>query len=329
LKTEPSSTGEPEAYLYLGLPWLNLSRQIAIRGFSSTALDKGLSLAYGGGTELQFGKKRSLGLEGFYTGDTLVPRQGASWFSAPPPLPEREFRFYAGNLFFNSPRLGISADGAYSRTFAYGKGLYGNIALRIGDRPWRLSLAAEAAGSRYVGRDGDAAGPGFRTAARLDRRGQRNSLFRLNALLHAPALGQAFDKGSGLVSYRFPRPSADPFFRLSRISLSIDRDASEPETIMESMEGTLEFNLWKLQCTLKGSPAGTVSGETSYSAGIFRLRLALGYTGRPDKPPLWDASFTASCNLSLRGKRSRLSVKIASTDLPRDWSYSLSWRLQL
>jgi hypothetical protein len=94
---------------------------------------------------------------------------------------------------------------------------------------------------------------------------------------------------------------------------------------MESLEGLLGFKLWKLRFSLRGSPAGTASGETSYGAGIFRLRLALGYTSRAGKTPLWDGS----CTLSLRGKTGQLSLKIASAALPGDWSYGFSWRLRL
>jgi hypothetical protein len=194
------------------------------------------------------------------------------------------------------------------------------MALRIGDRPWRISLAVDAAGSRYVGRDGAAAGPGFRTAARIDRRGRKNSLLRFSALFRAPGMGEAFDTISGLLSYRFPGPSGETPVSLSRISLSLNRDIAGGETIPESLEGLLELNLWKLQFTFRGSPAGSLSGETSYNAGIFRLRLSLGYTGR-----LWEGS----CGLSLQGKPGRLNVTIASADLPADWTYSLSWRLRI
>jgi hypothetical protein len=325
LRTEPSSTAEPEICLYLGLPVLELSRKIAIRGFGAVVLDGDVRPSYGGGAEAQFGKRNSLGVEGFYTGDTLEPRQGSAWFSDPPALPERGFRLWAANLFFNSPRFGISADGAYSRTFAYGEDLYGNIAFRVGDRPWRFSLAADAAGSRYVGRDGAAAGPGFRTALRLERRGRRNSLFRFNAAFRAPGIGEEPDRYSGLALYRFPRAPEKNFASLSRISLTLNRNIAEKETIPESLEGLVGFNLWKLQCTVRGSPAGTVSGETSYSAGIFRLRAALGYTAKAGKAPLWDGA----CTLSLRGKAGRLSLKIASADFPGDWTYSLSWRLRI
>jgi hypothetical protein len=320
LKTEPSSTGEQEAYLYLRLPWLDLPRKTSIRGFSSVGLNGDMTPAYSGGAEVQFSKKRSLGLEGFYTGYTLAPREGSSWFSETPPLPERDFRFWAANLFFTSPRFGISTDWGYSRTFAYGEDLYGNMALRIGDRPWRVSLAVDAAGNRYVGRDGAAAGPGFRTAARIDRRGGKNSLLRFSAVLRAPGMGETFDKISGLLSYRFPGSSGKAPISLSRISLSLNRDLSEQETIPESLEGLLGLNLWKLRFTLRGSPAGTASGEASYNVGIFRFRFTLGYTGQ-----LWDGSFT----LALQGKPGRLSLKIASADLGRDWSYGLSWRLRI
>jgi hypothetical protein len=160
LKNEASSTAKPEAYLYLGSPQLGSLR---LSGFAR--IDGERNPGIGGGLELRPARKTDLRLEGYFTGRTLPPRKADTWFSADPPLPERDFRLYGLGFLAGFPFLVLSGDGAVSETFAFGRDLYANIGLRAGDKPWRLSLAADGAGKRYVGRDGSAPGPGFRGAA--------------------------------------------------------------------------------------------------------------------------------------------------------------------
>ena len=271
LKTEASSTKEPAGYLYLGSPRIG-----PLRAFTSILLGKELNPAYSGGAEIQFGKKRILLFEGFYTDRKLASQDPASWFSSSPPLPERKFRFYGANISFTAPRLGVAVDGAYSETFALGRGLYGNFGLRLGDKPWRLSLAADSAGSAYVDREGNAAGAGFRTAVRAERRGTRNSLFRLGAALRAPALGEPFERNSGAVYYRLPASGKHPI-RLSRFSLYISRDASEPEKPLDSVEGSLGLDLGPVRSTFQAALTG-LAGAAGVSlpnpGGVTILRIS-------------------------------------------------------
>ena len=187
LKTEPSSTKEAETYLYLGTPQLG-----PLRGFVSAVLDHEWTPAYSWGMAVQFAKKTSLNMEGFFTERTLPPRKASTWFSETPPLPERDFRIYGTSINFSAPLVGFASDWAYSEAFGYGAGLYGNGALRLGNKPWRLSLAADGADERYTDRDGTAAGPGFRNALRLERFGPRNSLFRAAVSLRAKEFGEVF-----------------------------------------------------------------------------------------------------------------------------------------
>ncbi|MDR3342055.1 MAG: hypothetical protein LBT14_04565 [Treponema sp.] len=342
LKTEPSSTKEPEAYLYLGSPSWGI-----FKGFASALLDETLHPAFGGGLEAQFNKKSSVRLEGFYTGKELSPRHASTWFSTSPPLPEREFHLYALGLVFTSPYIGIASDWAYSDTFAYGRDLYGNLGLRIGSKPWRLSLAADGAGSRYVGRDGTAIGPGFRTALGIERRGKQSSLFRLHTSLRAGGLGEPFERSSSLIYYRFPAGSGGVPIRPSRISLALARNASDLDTIQDRFEGSIGLRLGPLRSVFSGTLIGIssateppppfpipeaawnfssakISGELSYNVRIFQFKATVGYTVKKEKDPLWDSAWYAS----VRGKRSRFSLKIASPDFPAQWTYTLSWRLE-
>jgi hypothetical protein len=287
--------------------------------------------------------------EGFYTGHRLPAREGSAWFSEKAPLPERDFSLLAGNLSFRSPFIEGAADLAWSRTFAYGDDLYGNLALRIGDRPWRVSLAADGAGSRFVGRDGSAVGAGFRSAVKTEWRGKRSRLFRVSTSLRSPALRERFTKSSTAFYYHFSSAPArtQPLFWPSRVSLDIDRDASETEKILDSLEGSFGFKTWKIPLTVRGKLTGLTSSDSpplpypikdwgysfystkistdaSYSTGPFRFKAGLGWEKKNLKPLKWEPSLSAA----VQGKPGRLSVHAKWADFPRDWDIGLSWRLQ-
>ncbi|MDR2068961.1 MAG: hypothetical protein LBP71_03730 [Spirochaetaceae bacterium] len=342
LKTAPSSTGEPAFYLNLASPSLGPAR-----GFASVHLDEEYAPAFGGGFTLQFAKKINLGMEGLFKQAVLPPRYASSWFSETPPLPERDFRIYGLNLTFTVPFFGISADMAYSETFAFGRDPYGNIGITLGDRPWRLSLAVDAAGDRYVGSDGSAHGSLFRAAGRFEWRGKRSSLFRISTSLRGPGLGEPFARSSSLLYYRFPAPSRKFPFGFSRVSLELNRNALDPEDITDSLEGSLGLILGPVRTVFQGTLSGTtraagtpvpypgaegdyqfasakVSGELSYSFSLFQLKTKLGYSHVHQKEPLWDLSLYGS----VWGKFGRFSAKFAWTDFPGVWTYTFSWNLK-
>jgi hypothetical protein len=342
LKTAPSSTKEEEFYLYLKSPRLG-----ALTGFSSLLLDKDLNLALEGGVTLQFNKKYAFAAEGFYTGRELYPRDVSAWFALDPPLPARDFRIYALGLIFNSPLIDISSDWAYSETFAYGRDLYGNLGLRIKRQPWTISLAFDGAGERYVGRDGSEPGAGFRAAGRIERRGKRSGLFRLGLTLRSPGPGRSFERGSYLVSYRFPRFSGSFPVIPSRASLSLNRNASNLEKIEDRLEGSFGFTLGPVRPVLSVSFAGlsaaettpfpfpspkifqnlsstALSGEINYTLWIFLLKAKVGYTAEKEKKGVWDTSL----NLTVRKNPGRFSLKIASPEFPAKWTWEISWRLE-
>jgi hypothetical protein len=344
LKPEPSSTKEPAAYLYLGSPWLG-----PVRPFGSAVLEHNLQPAFDGGLEAKLSDTMFLRGEGFYTGHRLPAREGSAWFSEKAPLPERDFSLWAGNLSFRSPFIEGAADIAWSETFAYGNGLYGNLALRIGDRPWRVSLAGDGAGSRFVGRDGSTVGAGFRIGVKAERRGKRSRLFRVSTALRSPGLRELFTKSATGFYYHFPSAPAkkQPLFLPSRVSLDIDRDASEPEKILDSLEGIFGFKIWRIPLTVRGKLTGLTSSgdpplpypvkdwdysfysakigaDASYNTGPFRFKAALGWEKEKEKSPAWAPALSAA----IQGKPGRLSVQFKWTDFPQDWNLGLSWRLQ-
>jgi hypothetical protein len=348
LKTETSSTKKPETHLYLGFPVVG-----PFSGYAMINLDEELDPAYGGGTELRWDKGGMFRLEGFYTQKKLASRKAQSWFSDSPPLPERDFRIYALGTVLNTSAFALASDLAYSETFAYGRDIYANFALRFGSRPWRFSIAADGAGSRFVGRDGSAVQEGFRTGGRLERLGTRSGLFKISGDFRGPEFGESFEQGS--VSLYF-RPSSQTKKKnvlpqgLSRISFSLHRDGRTREKTKDSAEASAGFNLGPFRTVVTGvytaltsfdpeddpfplplSPAfgaydsAKLSGEVSWSPGVFQLRARWGYAMQKEKESVWEASFYGSAKI---GKYSRLSLKIAAPVFPREWNYTLSWRFE-
>ena len=353
LKPEPAARDESEAYLYLALPPGLLPGRAGFDAFAAASLDaeQNPSLAAGVGLE-RFGAV--VRLEGFYTQKQLPAREISSWFSEAPPLPERDFRIYSLGTIFNSERFAFAGDWAMSETFAWGRDSYGNFALRLGNRPWRLSLAGDGAGSRFVDRNGSAVGAGFRLAARGEHFWPRSGLLRFQSVLRAPAFGEDFERGSFSVFYRPPAPTAAQrregaqLVRFSRASVSFNRDARVPEKTTDTLNGLVGFNLGPFStvfsCTLnsltafeeKGSTpplfrptlfesfeSFRVLGEWGFSLRYVTVRTRLGYTTRSEKDPVWEFSLNASFR---PGRWGRLTLNIATTDFPEKWHYTLSWR---
>ncbi|MDR2617390.1 MAG: hypothetical protein LBC62_00845 [Treponema sp.] len=346
LKSEPVSSYTNETYLYLGLPkWEHLT------GYGTAQMDDDCNPAFGGGIETSW-KASNLALEAFYTQKTLPPRGASGWFSTSPPLPERDFRFWALGAAFNTRNFGFSSDWAFSEAVAFGRDLYGSAALRFGSKPWKFSVAADAAGPRYIGRDAKVPGQGMRLAGRLERQQPRSGLFRFNSLFRASELGGAFDRGSVSLYFRpqAPQGGKAPFFRFTRFSFTLSRDARDAEKTADSAEALLGFNLRPLSAGLSGAvhyrsaPEGRkvpplpfppafeefesakLTGDLAWNPGIFQFRTRLGRIVKTGKDPVWD--FSASASLK-PGKWGRVGLKAVSEDFPDKWSYTFSWRLDM
>ncbi|MDR1836791.1 MAG: hypothetical protein LBQ89_03940 [Treponema sp.] len=368
LKTAASSTKEDEVYLYLSSPFINFSQNLRFRGFASaqTEIDE-LKPVFSGGLDFSFSKNIGLRLEAFYTGAVLTPTRGSTWFSFPPPLPEREFNLYAAGFLFNSSAFSVSGDWAYSETFAWGTGIYGNLgimftpSIRAGNRtrPLSVSLAADGAGGRFIYRDGANHGEGFRAAVKIEWKGARSSLLRLNTVLRGPGFGEDFNRSSTGFYYRFPsaaRNSAGFPIRLTRISISADRNANNPQKINDKLTGYIGFSVNLRQIAINTplgiAVSGSVNGLTASGsvpppypvpgqsdwifndAGLnleitwlprhFQFRSKFGYTFSAKKDDLLDFSFSAAVNF----RYGRLSIKAASSDFPEKWDWTVSWRLE-
>jgi len=299
-------------------------------------------------------------LETFYTGATLPPTKASSWFSNPPPLPERDFHLYAIGLLFTNPDFSVSTDWAMSETFAWGSDIYGNLGvcvtplLPFGNRarPLAVSFAMDGAGGRFVYRDGASHGAGFRTAGKIEWKGRYNSLFRLNTVLRGPGLGEDFNRSSTGIYYRFPSKSNANFpVRFTRISLTADRNAVDLKKVNDGLSGHigLSVNLAGIPLgvnlsgsvngltALEGSPSpypvyeksrvfdtGSVSWELVLPLSIFQFRAKTGVSFYSKKEEKWNFSLSASA----RFKYGRLGLKTTMEDSGEKWSWTVSWRLE-
>jgi len=381
LRTAISVTGQPQAHLYLSSPFLNLFPNTAVRAFAAAQSSlEDLNPDYAGGLDFRFNRGANFMLEGFYTGRTLAPRRGSAWFSDPPPLPGRDFQLYAGSAVFRNPFVTLSGDLAYSQTFAYGRGLYTSAGLRVNPplpsaltdslraaaggrypaRPLSISIAADEVSGKFVGRDGTSITNGFRCAARLEWRGARSSLMRVNTTLRSGGAGDAFNRSSSGVFYRFPAPAAaaEGFpLSVTRFSLTADRNASNELNIADSFRwslglsyrrppgavinplginfaGTLRFSsaapdgvipspypVFDAPWTFDSSVA---SAELSLPIFPFQLRLRYAYTVFADRDNRWEVV----TNATVRFRQGRFSLQTTLPSDPEDWNFTLSWRIE-
>jgi hypothetical protein len=362
LKTAASSTKEDEAYLYLSSPFFQFPHNVKARGFVSAQTEiENFAPSFGGGLELAFAKKNGLLLETFFTNAALPPTKSGSWFSDPPPLPGRDLRLSAAGLLFFRPDFSIGMDWAYSETYAWGKDIYGNLGVTltpplpgVKNRPLSVSLAADGAGERFVYRDGANHGEGFRSAGKIEWKGTGSSLFRLNTTVRAPGFGEAFNRSSSGVLYRLPaRTKKSSAFRLTRVSLSVDRNGENPKKVTDSLSANLGVSLFLPQMAkigplgvwFSGSIKGFFADESPFpyplaekrdfdNAGAacefsvsplnFQFKTKIGYSSYSKKDNVWDFALSASA----RFKYGRLSIKAASPGFPEKWDWTVSWRLE-
>jgi hypothetical protein len=369
LKTTASTTKNDEAYLYLSSPSLSLSPNIKMRSFISAQTEiENFTPALASGADFTFSKKTSVLFEVFYTGTTLPPVKGKSWFSYPPPLPERDFKLYAAGLLFHNPLLSVSSDIAVSETFAWGTDIYGNIGISLTPllpfgtktRPLSVSLAVDGAGERFVYRDGASHGEGFRTAAKIEWKGRQNSLLRLNTVLRSSGFGEDFYRSSTGFYYRFPAINWNKYnglipVKLSRIRFTMDRNAENPQKIHDSYAGHIGFsvNLKKMMINkpLGVNFSGSINGISSFSGISLPYPVPLGpwtleNTGISCEfvwSPLnfqfssktgytnyeeKDDKWDFSFGSAARFKHGRFGIKALTKEFPKKWMYNISWRLE-
>jgi hypothetical protein len=355
LKSDISESQVNAAYLYLGSPGLDLSGFGTWTAFFTSLFRDGprFSGAFhspdlGGGIQGSFSNKSLFRMEGFYTTQRLEARKPSSWFSASPPLPERDFRLGALSLYYRTQSFAIAADGALSETFAYGRGAYGNFGLSFGGALWKLSLAADAAGGPYVGRDGKTPGSAFRAGGKFEKRGKRSALFSASATLRSRSPGEGISKSDIRLRYRLPQGKTSPFPRLSRLSLILKRDNdvldSSPKALDSAAVSAL-FQRGALSAEMGASAGWAASsqallcpdlsrigslsvwegnGRFSVKIQALTLEARIGYTVEYDAAPFWERSFSAVFN---RGPF-RLRAALSWTGKHAEPGFTLSWRFR-
>jgi hypothetical protein len=358
LKTAASATKEDEAYLYLSNPFMNLAK-VNLKAFVSaqTAIENPapvLSI----GLDTVFNKRTSFLTEAFYMNKTLAAKSASAWFADPPPLPERDFNLSAFGMLFTSPYFSLSSDFAFSQAFAWGKDIYTNLGISIKPvKPLFISFAADGAGERFVSRDGLHHGSNFRTAGKIEYKGKRSSLMRLATVLRGPSFSDSFNRGSISTYYRFPARSAKDSssfpVRFTRISLDIDRNATNLSKIDDKISANIGFSIimpkkikaigLNLSCFLKEQTSSDEilfpypllnetheydsaggSGELSWSPRIFQFKTKLAYTNFARKDNIWDLSLSGA----IRFKHGRLSLKASFPKLGEKWNLTAAWRFE-
>jgi hypothetical protein len=361
LKTESSTTARPAFYLYLGSPELKLDagRLRAVEFFAAFSLESvgeqgntfsfsaGKS-AFSAGGSINFTGNSSIRLEVYHTEGMIREKNLDTWFEAKPALPERKFRVYAGSLILDSPLFGFAADGSWSETFAYGRDFYGNLGFRLGNRPWRFSLAADGSGSRYTGPDGGENGAALRFAARLERRGKRGSLFRLDALVRSSETGESQAENLWELAEELNRFSLGAYYRfptdrsalaVSRLSFKFSGDSRDSKNQILGTEALAALKVWEIHSETQfklsllrkkdESPFGfdsfTLKENLLWNNDFLQLGAGLGCVFQKDKDPAWNTFLSSTLRLQ---KKRWIRVKLDSPKFPVDWAFVLSWHAE-
>jgi hypothetical protein len=345
LKTDPAASSENALSIRLVSPSLLGWQMSAV----FTAEEKHGSNSFFLGANKAVGKRIQTAAEFYYQGAALPVRKASEWFSDKPPLPERDTQIYAGTFHILSPIVSAAADIAYSETFAFGRGMYGNLGLQFGNRPWRFSLAADTVTPRFVDSAGAVPGQGFRIGGKIEYFLPRGELWRVETALRGYGDGEdAFTRSSSTFYYHFP--TAKSMFSLSQVSLSASRNAINNAKILDSWHFNIGVNVGRLRakasCTLDEythddtpSPfpdrecryvvhGWKIDGEVAVPLGFLTLSASLGCHKTLDTGTAqWkDAEIPFSVSAQFHNVPGRVTVKIAVTDFPQNWNLNVSWR---
>ena len=336
LKAEPSNRDVDQAYLFLALPQTVPFNAFFSIGLDNTEAQEILYPAYTGGIGFSL-VKVNFNLEAYYTNKLLPERKISTWFSSTVPLPERELNFYALGFRMDTTQFAFASDLAYSEVFAWGNDLYVNFALRLGNRPWRLSVSGDGAGNRFVDRSGSSIGESFRLGARLEHFWVRAGLFRARVLFRSPGLDEIFNRFYFSLYYRPSAPTAverraQSFpIRFTRASMSFNRDARVQDAVLDTYDALFAYTFGPLSGNIsinlrtnnEDMESFKLSGEAGIKPGLFDIIFRLSNTYRIEKDPILEMSL----NISFRpGRWGRIGLRINSTDFPERWNYTLSWR---
>lgn len=323
---------EPSLHAALGTPlrW-------PVRSRASALFDPDANYVASAAAEVSGAHDSFLRVEGAYARKELEERHADSWFSETPPLPAHLLKVYAAGAILSTSPVALACDAALSDAYAEGVGMYGNAALRLGNAPWRLSVAAEAASKPYIGPDGDAVGLGFRTSSRLDRSSTRRhgGLLRGDFRTDHPYVGsvpEAFEAGAsfrlgqsaakikldrmavwGEWSVEDKRPLIDAAQAEARATLGLVSLTTSQRTTFEPSEDGRGGRLWE---------SSTVRLALFTKLGPIDLRAGAGRKFEEDDDSSTEATFGAAISL----RTFTFGLRLDFEELPGPASIQLSWR---
>lgn len=359
LKTAVSPTSPNELYLNAGAPSVELSRIFKKLPFSleasaniSSFFNKENSFFLQGGANFNAASRHKIHFEWLVSQKTLPERPQKSWFSEKPYLPNRDMNFYAFNLNcaheFLGFSIGFAADYAHSEIFAFGEGDYLNGGIRVGRRPWRLSLALDGASRLYSGENGVVSGRGFRGAGKLEWFGKRGMKVLLETKLRSDGADKPFNRSDFKMNYNFPLIRGF-LLRPARFSFECARDASINEDIKDKFSAMLALKIGPFSPALRGAIIKNarldigdaiipypiyskeskieeyrVGGEISAPIKFVTLKGSVLCRLREEEDTRWDMSVSAAA----RWKWGRLSIKLFNNEKDDSISYTISWRFE-
>jgi hypothetical protein len=367
LKTDPGAASKSAFAARLVSP--PLWGWSAFVGFTDEQDDNRSSFLFGVNTDAlgTAAKNQIQASAEFYYQNAVLPEKSVTgWFTDKQPLPEREERLYAGTVRFLSPIVSAAADIAYSETFAFGRGMYWNMGLQFGNRPWRFSFAADATTPRFVDGAGAVPGQGFRMGGKIERFLPRGEIWRLETTLRGFGDGEdAFTRSSSTLYYHFPSIAAKKTttkeknpeentkkvpFSLAQVSLGATRNAVNRAKILDSWKAALVVNIGKARLktsaalgeyTHDDDPSPFPDRDCTYVVynwrldeevvvpfDFFTLTAAIGCLKKLDAVTAqWkDAEIPLSLSAQIHTAPGRFAVKLAFSDFPKDWKLSVSWR---
>jgi hypothetical protein len=356
LKTDPGAAFKSAFAARLVSPPLGGWQTFA--GFTDERDDNRYSFLFGVNTDAvgAVAKNRIQASAEFYYQSAVLPEKSVTgWFTDKQLLPEREERLYAGTIRLLSPLVSAASDIAYSETFAFGRGMYWNMGLQFGNRPWRVSLAADATTPRFVDSGGAVPGQGFRMGGRIERFLPRGEIWRLETTLRGFGDGEdAFTRSSSTLYYHFPSIEKTKGEKIplsfSQVSLGATRNAVNRAKILDSWKAALVVNIGKVR--LKTSAAlgeythdddpspfpdrnctyvvynWRLDEEAVVPFDFFTLTATIGCLKKLDAVSAqWkDAEVPLSLSTQIHTAPGRFTVRLAFSDFPKDWKLSVSWR---
>lgn len=318
-----------------------------VSGRFSALFDKEYALFINSAGNFRINKNHKIRLEGLYTEKKLSEHLQNAWFSENPVLPGRDMRFFALNLLYERHFVGFTVDFARSQMFMRGEDVYLNAALRIGNRPWRASLAADVSGPAFIGSDGTTVGAGMRAGGRFEWFGKGTTKLFLESKLNADGIESPFDGSFSRVAFYFP---AFHGFLISptRIVLDTERESVSKMLLKDDFSATIGFRIGPARAALKYSISGfheakpddlvipypvpcarnfgeaVSSAEFSYPFSFVTLKCSTAFRIREGKESVWNKTVSVTARL----KRGRLSVRFSdNNDGGINWA--VSWRLAM